>query len=138
MTICPLLHQVVKHVYREGNRAIIAHTGNATCPVNMVLRYMSAADMDTNSSGLLITQLIFQKSSHSYVLGNKGGSYSRCREIFLEALKTLVYDSTLFGLHSRRSGGATAPVNSTSGPVSDRLLQLHGRLSVSFSPRISL
>ena len=24
-------------VYREGNKAIIAHTGNATCPVNMVL-----------------------------------------------------------------------------------------------------
>ena len=26
-------------VYREGNKAIIARTGNATCPVSMVLRY---------------------------------------------------------------------------------------------------
>ena len=30
-------------VYREGNKAIIARTGNASCPVDMVLRYMSAA-----------------------------------------------------------------------------------------------
>ena len=40
-------------------------------------------------------------------------------EIFLEALKALGYASKLFGLHSL--------VNSPSGPVSDRLLKLHGR-----------
>ena len=37
----------------------------------------------------------------------------------MEALKALGYDSKLFGLHSL--------VNSPSGPVSDRLLKLHGR-----------
>ena len=45
----------------------------------------------------------------------------------MEALKALGYDSKLFELHSLRSGGATAAVNSPSGPVSDRLLKLHGR-----------
>ena len=45
-------------VYREGNKAIIARTGNVTCPVNTVLRYISAAKMDTNLSALLIRQLI--------------------------------------------------------------------------------
>ena len=85
----------------------------------MVLRYMSAARMDHSSGGLLIR--------HTYVLGNKGISYSRCREIFLEALKALGYDSKLFGLHSIRSSGASAAVNLPSGPVSDRLLKLHGR-----------
>ena len=42
----------------------------------------------------------------SYVLGNK------------------VHSS---GLHSLRSGGAAAAVNSRDGTVSDRLLKLHGR-----------
>ncbi|XP_068673188.1 integrase/recombinase xerD homolog [Montipora foliosa] len=114
-------------VYREGNKAIIARTDNATCPVSMVLRYMSAARMDHNADGLLIRQLVFQKNYNTYVLGNKGISYSRCREIFLEALKALGYNSKLFGLHSLRSGGATAAVTSPSDPVSDRLLKLHGR-----------
>ena len=88
----------------------------------MVLRHMSAAKMDTNSSGLLIRQLILRKNSNGYVLGNKGISYSRCQEIFLDALAALGYDPKLFGLHSLRSGGATAAVNSLGGTVSDRLL----------------
>lgn len=113
-------------VYREGNKAIIARTGNVTCPVNMVLRCMSAK-MDTNSSGLLIRQLIVRKNSNGYVLADKGISYSRCQEIFLDALAALGYDPKLFGLHSPGSGGATAAVNSLGGTVSDRLLKLHGR-----------
>ena len=88
---------------------------------------MSAAKMDTNSSGLLIRQLVFRKNSNSYVLGNKGVAYSRCREILLDALAALGYDSRLFGLHSLRSCGATAAVNSLGGTVSDSLLKLHGR-----------
>ena len=123
-------------VYREGNKAIIATTGNATCPFKMVLRYISAAKMDHNSGGLLIRQLIFQKNYNTYVLGNKGISYSRCREIFLEALKALGYDSKLFGLHSLRSDGATAAVNSPGGPVSDRLLKLHGRWRIRLRQRL--
>ena len=88
---------------------------------------MSAARIDTNSSGLVIRQLIFRKNSNSYVLGNEGVAYSRFREILLDALAALGYDSRLFGLHSLRSCGATAAVNSLGGNVSDRLLKLHGR-----------
>ena len=88
---------------------------------------MSAAKMDTNSSGLLIRQLIFRKNSNSYVLGNKEVASSRCREILSDALAALCYDSRLFALHSLRSFGATAAVNSLGGTVSVRLLKLHGR-----------
>ena len=67
----------------------MCNSTNVTCPVNTVLRYMSAAKMDSNSSGLLIRQLIFRKNSNGYVLGNEGISYSSCREIFLDALAAL-------------------------------------------------
>ena len=109
-------------VYREGNKAIITRTGNVTCPVNIVLRYV-CCKTDTNSPGLLIRQLIFRENSNSYGLGNKGISYSRCWESFLDALTSLGYDSKLFGLPSLRSCGPTGVSNSLGGTVSDRLLK---------------
>ena len=70
---------------------------------------------------------MFRNNSNSYVSRNKGVAYSRCQEILLDALAALGYDSRLFGLHSLRSCGAIAAVNSLGGNVSDRLLKLHGR-----------
>ena len=55
-------------------------------------------------------------------------SYTRCREIFKTTLKDLGYDPKDYGLHSLRSGGATAVItNKDSNAVSERLLKLHGR-----------
>jgi hypothetical protein len=52
-------------------------------------------------------------------------SYTRCREIFKECLQELGYDEKKYGLHSLRSGGATAAANN--GNVTERQLKLHGR-----------
>ena len=52
--------------------------------LNPILDFLK--ETHPNSTGLLIRQLMFRKNSNSYVLGNKGISYSRCREIFLDAL----------------------------------------------------
>ena len=99
MSIC--IPSIKTDVYREGNKAIIARTGKVTCPVNESWSLdMSAAKMYINSSDLLITLLTFRKNSNSYVLGYKGISYSRRREIFLDALAALGYDSKPFGLQS--------------------------------------
>ena len=103
--------------------------GNVTCPVNISLD-ISAAKMDTNSSSLLIRQSIFGMDSYNYVFGNKGIPYSSCREIFLDALAALGYDSKLFGLHSLRSCGATAVSISLGGAVSDRLLKVIWRMQI--------
>ena len=68
----------------------------------------------------------FLKSKNAYKLCGKGLSYSRCREIFKDCLKGLGYDEKKYGLHSLRSGGATAAL--TNNPnLSERLLKLHGR-----------
>ena len=51
-------------------------------------------------------------------------SYSRLRELELEAFRYIVPDISAIGTHSLRSGGATAAANAG---VPDRLFKRHGR-----------
>ena len=51
-------------------------------------------------------------------------SYTRLREHFLSKLSELSFDPKQFGLHSLRSGGASAATNAG---VPDRLFKCHGR-----------
>ena len=82
--------------------------------------------MDRSSNLPLFRPLTKTKSV--IVLGMPSSSYTRCREIFKTTLKDLGYDTKDYGLHSLRSGGATAVItNNDSKAVSERLLKLHGR-----------
>jgi hypothetical protein len=51
-------------------------------------------------------------------------SYSRMRELFIQAFQSFVPEIKKFGLHSLRSGGATTCANLG---IADRLLKKHGR-----------
>ena len=54
-----------------------------------------------------------------YSLRNGKLFYTHCREIFMNTLKELGYDPKKYGLHSLRSGGATAVMsNNVSQAVS--------------------
>ena len=68
----------------------------------------------------MFRKLSFHKKSDTYVL-RKGShiSYTRTREILLENLRKIGLDSSKFGLHSLRSGGASEAANC--GLVCDRL-----------------
>ena len=55
---------------------------------------------------------------------DKALSYVRLRELFVEAFAPIVPDISKYGLHSLRSGGATAAANNG---VPDRLFKRHGR-----------
>ena len=59
-----------------------------------------------------------------HVLCDEGLSYSRARRVALGALIKLGYSVQNFGLHSFRSGGATAAANAG---VPDRMFKRHGR-----------
>ncbi|CAH3183799.1 unnamed protein product, partial [Porites evermanni] len=55
---------------------------------------------------------------------SKGLSYSRLRELVLQAFKDVVPGISAIGTHSLRSGGATAAANAG---VPHRLFKRHGR-----------
>ena len=59
------------------------------------------------------------------ILTNTGHiSYTRARELLLEALESVGLNKKLFGLHSLRSGGFTA---AAAAGVQGRLFKKHGR-----------
>ena len=68
--------------------------------------------------------LHFHKVTSSYSLSSTGMSYNSTREIDLQAFPELGCPKHLFGLHSLRTGGASAAANAG---VSDRLFKRHFR-----------
>ena len=85
------------------------------------------AKMDSSDNDLpLFRRLRYYKSTNSHKLCREKLSYSRCREILQDCLKTLGYNHKDYGLHSLRSGGATAAVQNNHH-LSERSLKLHGR-----------
>ena len=113
-------------VYREGNYVYIKRLGNEFCAVALLERYMHMAGIELNSDLPLFRSLRFMKSTNTYKLYGHHLSYTRCREIFKNCLRDLGYDPSLYGLHSLRSGGATAAVKHNHN-LSERILKLHGR-----------
>ena len=111
---------------REGTHVLIARTNTTTCPVSMLERYLQLACI-TEASHFIFRSLTFCKNSNVYKLkGKKSLSYTRAREVLLETLESVGLDKSKFGLHSLRSGGATAAANAG---VDDRLFKKHGRWS---------
>lgn len=111
-------------IYRDGAKVLLAQTNDICCPFNLLLRYVKASNINLSSCEPFFRNLQFVKSNNSYILRSDGMSYTRTREIVLAAFESLGYPKEKFGLHSLRSGGATAAANAG---VSDRLFKRHGR-----------
>lgn len=113
-------------VYRRGNIVYIAKTNSNLCPVQCLQDYLSLAGMQLNSDLFIFRSLRYFKKSNTHKLArsNKSLSYTCIRELILNALKEVGEDPSKFGLHSLRSGGATAAANLD---IPDRLFKAHGR-----------
>ena len=108
--------------YRHGDNILVARTGSATCPVDMLERYYTMAALSTQSKLHLFWGIVVTKNGEC--LRSQGSlSYTRLRELFLSKLSQLGFDPKQFGLHSLRSGGASAAANAG---VPDRLFKRHG------------
>ena len=103
---------------------LLAKSDSVSCPFHLLNRYVSAANLDLSSSLPFFRSLHFHKVTSSYSLRSTGMSYTKTREILLQAFAELGYPKFLFGLHSLRAGGASAAANAG---VSDRLFKRHGR-----------
>ena len=77
------------------------------------------------SNMYIFRSVTFLKKFNSFILrkSNEKLSYTRVRQLIKIALSELGLDAKKFGLHSFRSGGASAAAKH----VSDRLFKAHGR-----------
>lgn len=108
-------------VYRDGSTVLLAHNGWSTCPYSILQWYVDTAKLQLSSTHPLFSQLQYVKATKSCKLRGGVLSYTRTREIVLQALTSLGYEKEKFGL---RSGDATLAANSG---ISDRLFKRHGR-----------
>lgn len=113
---------------KTGSEVLIAKTFSKLCPVLWLNRYIAASGHTLHSTEYLFTKVRFHKSLGKHVLADTFTplSYTRAREIFQEALTHIGEDKASYGLHSLRSGGATAVCNNADS-VDVRLLNKHGR-----------
>ena len=114
-------------IYREGKWVYISKGDSDICPVKNIRVYLQNAGILECTSDCFIFRAITipKKSKIGYLRKpNVALSYTRGREVVLEALESIGLEKSLFGLHSLRSGGATAAANAG---VPDRLFKRHGR-----------
>lgn len=109
--------------YRQGNKVLINEGKTAGCPISILKRYISAANVDLKSGDFLFKPAYRSKGKCALINKNKPISYTRARETIISRLKEVCGDANL-GLHSMRAGGASMAARST---VNERCWKRHGR-----------
>ena len=120
------IEQSKTDIYRDGHWLHLARTGSELCPVSLAEEYFRRCNIDNESEEHIFRGFTYFKRTNTYKLRKSGKpiSYSTARENVLSAVKQIGLDPKKFGLHSLRSGGATAAANNG---VKDRLFKRHGR-----------
>ena len=112
-------------VMRDGDNILVAKLDSVSCPYLALKRYISVAHIDVHSSDFLFKGLYRSKNKVGLRKSNKKLSYTRTKEVLLCRLREFVPAGLNLGLHSLRSGGASAAASSKN--VNDRCWRRHGR-----------
>jgi len=113
--------------HRERNTVYITRTDTNYCPVTHTVNFLKNVNLDVKLDSEAFFILTLHKTKKRHVASKtKGISYTRVYDIFHEHLSKLKIDSSSYGLHSFRSGGASVAANNG---VSDRQISKHGRWS---------
>ena len=117
------IHKSKTDQYRFGNEIVVSKGISAACPHAMLTRYLALTEQSLMSHFYLFRPCFRSEGVSRLVSVDKPLSYTRARECLVSRLKEVAGDLNL-GLHSLRSGGATAAANAG---VNDRCLKRHGR-----------
>lgn len=109
--------------YRQGNEILVSKGSSTACPVNMYKRYLSLSGFNSDSDHFIFKPIFKSKGVAKLIYKNKKLSYTAARENVVKRLKSVAPNLNL-GLHSLRSGGASAAAKSH---VNERCLKRHGR-----------
>ena len=116
--------------FKKGRWLVISKTGNSTCPVNCLVRYLKAFEIKDDNCDFVFRKASFVKKLSKHVLRKGVISYTRAREILLEKLEFIGLDKSKFGLHSLISSWASFAANHS---VSEVLLKKHGSRETDFA-----
>ena len=99
-------------IFRDGSTVILADSTGDFSPVSILLKFLSMSGISIGQDLFLFTPITFHQRTQSYSRAdNRPLSYSRCRELFHDALRRIGEDPHSFGLHSLRAGGASHLAN---------------------------
>ena len=113
-------------VYCTGQSVTIARSGNPSCPVSRLEKYLDAARFSSEQDAKRFIFRAICGSGKKARISPKNSplSYSRANEIFKSTAKKLGYDPQNLSLHSLRIGGATEAARNGINPG---LLKKQGR-----------
>ena len=111
-------------VYRDGRTLVISRLCSPCCPVKTVEKYFLLGNIEKGETFLFRAVTPYKHGKYKFRAPNKPLYYTTCRRDALELFSKIGLNPKLFGLHSARSGGATAAANRG---VPDRLFKRHGR-----------
>ena len=109
--------------YRQGNDVLISKGNTLACPVSIFRHYVSLSKSVLSSDFYIFRPICRHKGIAKLICENRKISYTTARENILKKLKSVESNLNL-GLHSLRSGGASAAARSD---VNERCFKRHGR-----------
>ena len=116
---------------REGHLVYIGRTGTHYCTVTRLESYLKICKLSDKSSAFVMCRLAKTKTGHN-AIGHRSISYTTIYEDFHRFIAPFCnrMDTSVYGLHSLRSGGASEAIN---GGISERLVGKHGRWKSGYS-----
>ena len=90
---------------------VITHTGTNVCPIAMLERYLKLVSVSAGQSNSFLFRGITHTKNGTKLREKGGLSYTTICEADFEKLEAIGLHKRQYGLHSLRTGGASAAAN---------------------------
>ena len=103
------LFKCMNDQYRDGHVSVIARSRKPTCPVGITERILSLLPDSSGSSHPIVCRIVNSRHSKERFHESLGIGYSTAYTSFKSYISPFVSDTSLYGTHSIRIGGANDP-----------------------------